>query len=535
MSADWLSAAAGRFDPTPKGAARWLGDPLGFARECVEWSAADGLTDYQAETLDRVGTERRVAVRGPHGLGKSAAASLLVHWFALTSDAAEIDWKVVTTAGSWRQLTEYLWPEIHKWARRLRWDVLGRAPYDPRRELQDLSLQLGHGSAFAAASNRPELLEGAHADRLLYVFDEAKAIDGAVFDAAEGAFSGATGGRQAFAVALSTPGEPVGRFYDLHRHAPGLEDWWTRHVTLTDAVAAGRVSAEWAEQRRLQWGEGSALYANRVLGEFHSADEDAVVPLAWIEAAVERWRAWDRRGRPEPAGRAVVGVDVARSGSDKTVLALRQGDVVTELRRYALADTMATTGRVQAALACFGGPSVAVVDVIGVGAGVHDRLTEQYQASVAFNASERPQRRDRTGQLRFANTRAAAWWRVRELLDPGYGATVALPPDDQLVGDLTAPHWRIDSSGRVLVEPKDDIRRRLGRSTDSGDAVVQALWVDAAPISEFTSPIAVPYSDARVPGGAIPWGAPTAEDQWLSERTWITAADVRGMSWPGDW
>lgn len=68
------------------------------------------------------------------------------------------------------------------------------------------------------------------------------------------------------------------------------------------------------------------------------------------------------------------------------------------------------------------------------------------------------------------------WWHLREALDPAYEARLALPPDDLLVGDLTAPHWRVTSSGRIQVESKDDIKKHLGRSTDDGDAVMQALW-----------------------------------------------------------
>ena len=91
-------------------------------------------------------------------------------------------------------------------------------------------------------------------------------------------------------------------------------------------------------------------------------------------------------------------------------------------------------------------------------------------------ASEATDHKDRSKELGFVNKRAAAWWRLRELLDPAYGAELALPPDDLLTGDLTAPHWAVHSGGRIQIESKDEIRKRLGRSPDSGDAVVQAVW-----------------------------------------------------------
>ena len=106
---------------------------------------------------------------------------MVILWFALTRDGK--DWKVVTTATSWLQLTKYTWPEVHKWARRIRWDIIGRDPFDDSRELLDLSLKLSTGQAFALASNDAAAVEGAHADHLLFVYDEAKTIPDDIWDA----------------------------------------------------------------------------------------------------------------------------------------------------------------------------------------------------------------------------------------------------------------------------------------------------------------------------------------------------------------
>lgn len=470
----FLGAAARRFEPvTPKGAARWLDDPVGFAT-----AAIDGLdlTAYQRAILAAVPERGRVAVRGPHGLGKTTVNAVAVLWFALSREAAGVDWKVATTAGAWRQLERYLWPEVRKWAGRLRWDVLDREPFTAR-ELLDLALKLRHGQAFAVASDDAALIEGVHADHVLYVFDESKSIVPAVFDAAEGAFSGA--GRdsslQAFALATSTPGEPSGRFYDIHARKPGLEDWWARHVTVDEAIAAGRITDEWVAARRRQWGADSAVFANRVLGEFHTSDSDSVIPLGWVELANDRWRAWQEAGGRLASEPLVCGADVAREGSDQTVLALRFGDVLTELRRYSRQATTETTGRVTGVLSAHPGMR-AVVDVIGVGGGVVDQLRELRKPVTAFNASNSYSGRDRSGELGFLNMRSAAWWRLRELLDPGFDPTIALPPDDQLTGDLTAGHWKVTAAGKIQIESKDEIRKRIGRSTDAADAVVMAFW-----------------------------------------------------------
>lgn len=451
--------------------------PYRFARDYVDWPKGEKITKYQADVMRALVREKRAAVRGPHGLGKSALAALLVLWFAVSRDLAGINWKVLTTASAWRQLASYLWPEIHLWARRLRWDKLGREPFDPRTELLNLTLRLSCGQAFAGASDDPALLEGAHADSILVVFDEAKAIPAGTWEALEGALSGHG---EALALAVSTPGAPSGVFYDIHAKKVGYEDWWVRHVSLEEAVSAKRIKPSWAAARARQWGEQSAVYQNRVLGEFATGDETGVVPLEWVEASNDRWRAWKDSGE-SPGPITDLGVDVARSGTDRTALALKHADVVSEVRTFARADTMTTTGYVAGILDAT--PSIVpVVDVIGVGAGVVDRLREmRFWRTQAFNASAGTSRKDATGELGFANCRSAAWWRVRELLDPSANPTLALPPDDQLIGDLIAPRYSVTSAGRILIESKDDIKKRIGRSTDSGDAVVMACWTAPEP------------------------------------------------------
>lgn len=458
---------------------------MGFVRDCITWKDGDGPTDYQRDVLDRIISHRRVSVRGPHGLGKTSMAALTVLWFALTRDGK--DWKIPTTASAWRQLTKFLWPEIHKWARRLRWDVIGRGPFNERTELQQLGLKLSTGEAFAVASNRKELIEGAHADHLLYLFDESKAIPEDTFDAAEGAFSnaGADTDNEAYALAISTPGEPQGRFYDIQRRAPGYEDWSVRAVTLEETIAAGRVSREWADQRRVQWGEKSAVYQNRVAGNFAANDEDGIIPLSWVEAANERWHLWVEAGRP---GKLTdLGVDPS-GGGDKFIQAPRYRcpgwDVIDTLQALPKpadpTDTMVQTGYVVVALNA--NPTArAVVDGIGIGAGIAHRTREQGFTVDIFIASGGTDKRDRSGDIGFVNRRAAGWWNLREMLDPAYDAILALPPDDELTGDLTAPHYTMKSGGKYQIESKEDIRKRINRSTDRGDTAMQACCLPESP------------------------------------------------------
>jgi hypothetical protein len=312
------------------------------------------------------------------------------------------------------------------------------------------------------------MIEGAHADHLLLVVDEAKSVPDASWDAMEGYFS-SPGTYYRFVI--STPSEPAGRFYDIHARRPGYDDWEAIHVTIQDAIGAGRVTEEWRAQRQVQWGEASQLYRCHVLAEF-AGSSDGVVPLAWIEAAVAR----GQLVAVEELRPRHLGVDVADGGADRTVFAYRDGDDCYKLEVFEDGDTMLTADRVENRVVK---GSRVVVDAIGVGAGVASKLKRNNRfRTQSFVASRGTKRRDRSGDMKFANLRAAAWWNLRELLDPSEHSTISLPDDPELLGDLAAPNWREVAGGKILVESKDDIRKRLGRSTDVGDAVVQAFWED---------------------------------------------------------
>ncbi len=466
-----------RSAPTHAFHATYRDDPVAFVHDCFLWHTGDTPAPYQEEILAALVSHQRVSARGPHGLGKSAVASWALLWFALTRDG-QTDWKAPVTASVWRQVTKFLFPELRKWARVLNWSVIGREPFSQILELQALNLKLKTGEAFAVVSDDPASIEGAHATEVFYVFDEAKAIPAGTFDAAEGAFSnaGTDTAANAYALAISTPGDTGGRFYDIHKRRPGYEDWWVKHVTLEDAIAAGRISREWADQRKRQWGETSPVYLNRVLGEFAEAGTDTLIPLAWVEAAHERWLACDGKG----AGQTTYGVDVARFGDDQTVIVRLVGKVVEKIDYQSQQDTMATTGQVILRVGIDNKKTPIMVDVIGIGAGVVDRLREQGFAVQGVNVGEAAKDhrgddlKDSSNELAFMNLRSWGWWLLRDRLDPNGSDPLALPADDMLTGDLTAPKWKVTSAGRIQVESKDDIRKRIGRSTDAADGVMLA-------------------------------------------------------------
>ena len=120
----------------------------------------------------------------------------------------------------------------------------------------------------------------------------------------------------------------------------------------------------------------------------------------------------------------------------------------------------------------------------GYGGGPVAYLKDNAIAVAGFNGAETSSRTTADGQLHFVNKRAEAVWRFREALDPGQegGSPVALPPDRALLADLTAPRWSMTPRG-ILVEAKEAIRKRLGRSPDRGDAAVMC-WSEGEALAE---------------------------------------------------
>jgi hypothetical protein len=208
-----------------------------------------------------------------------------------------------------------------------------------------------------------------------------------------------------------------------------------------------------------------------------AVDARRVIPVDWIRQAQARWKPDGALGIAQTA----LGCDVGRGG-DATVLARRFGNWIAPLERHQTPDTMEIPGLVMRASDA---ATVKIVDVIGVGAGVVDRLKEMgVPRVVPFNGAEKSTRLDCTGHFGFTNMRAQAAWTLREHLDPSNPDPVSLPPDPELLADLASARWYMRSNG-IAIEEKDKIASRLGRSPDSGDAVMMAFGVghDGPPAS----------------------------------------------------
>jgi hypothetical protein len=224
------------------------------------------------------------------------------------------------------------------------------------------------------------------------------------------------------------------------------------------------------------------LRSQMLYGDFTAGTEDdpyQVIPTAWVRAAMARWRPEGKPVLPLDA----LGVDVARGGAAKTVLARRYGTWFAPLEKHpgkSTPDGPAVVALIRLALR--ENPRALVcLDALGVGASPRDFLAlAQGEGGIVnlfpVDFGGKTEATDSSGQLHFANTRAQAYWHLRELLDPSGPSQVSLPPDPELLADLTAPRWSLQVRG-ILIEPKDDIVKRIGRSPDCADAVVNSILI----------------------------------------------------------
>lgn len=401
---------------------QWRADPVAWLRDRL----GEDAWSRQAQIMRDVATHPLVTVQSCHGIGKTFLASRLVLWFL---DTHPIDQTmVVTTAPTSHQVRAVLWRYIRQGHEKGNLPGLITQSQVPEWKIDGNLVAYGR----RPADHQQSAFQGQHAEHMLVVLDEAGGIPKWLWDAADSLMTGP----DQHLLAIGNSDNSSSHFYVVCTSEAG----WVRHRVsafdppaftgeqVTPEMAARLVTRKWVDDKQRRWGETNPLYKAKVLGEFTDS-EDGLIPLSWVRAANARWHEWFEAGAREVGGRRIIGVDVARYGTDSTAIALREGDVIREVKRWTRKDTVETTDLVEHELAF--PKSLAVVDVIGVGAGVLDLLRSRRLAAVGFNASQATKRRDRTGMWRFPNARSAAWW---------------------------------------------NLRKRLGRSTDTGDAVVQAVW-----------------------------------------------------------
>ena len=241
-------------------------------------------------------------------------------------------------------------------------------------------------------------------------------------------------------------------------------------------VVAGLTTAQWVEERREVWHEDNPIYRARVLGEFPDQEEDTLISLSALEAAADEDRL-DYEEEGAFGGVAVLAVDVARFGSDRSVILRRRGNIVEDIQVFRSLDTMELAGRVAAAARDFK-PDYVCIDEIGIGAGVVDRLKEEGYPVQGINVA-----RSAREKGRFVNLRTEGYWRLRDLFNAGL---IRIPPDNELIAELAAIKYSFDSLGRVRLESKDAMRKRNLPSPDKADALMLAFVEPPAKVKVWT-------------------------------------------------
>jgi hypothetical protein len=225
-----------------------------------------------------------------------------------------------------------------------------------------------------------------------------------------------------------------------------------------------------------QYGEDSTVARVEVLGEFPRADDDAVIPIELARAAVDRDVSLSAS---EPI---IWGLDVARFGGDNSALCIRQGNTVFEIRTFKSMDLMQLCGAVKNLYddaTAIEKPQEILVDVIGLGSGVVDRLSELNLPVRGINVAESPA----TGK-NYLNLRAELWFAIKDWLAQ---RDCRLPYDDELVSELVAPSYKYTSTGKIKIESKEDMKKRGIKSPDKADALALTMASSAATFSGGTS------------------------------------------------
>jgi hypothetical protein len=435
-------------------------DPLSFAEKELGiefWSK-------EREIVESVRDHRLTCVPSGNGLGKSFTAAAIAAWWVASDPVA--DRFVLMTAPSASLITAVLWQELRQHHRR------GALPG----ELLGSEWRIG-GRLVALAKKTSDFLDEGRAESgfaglhrrggVLAILDESSGVENWLWTAVRGL----TTSPSSRILALGNPLRSDGEFARIA--APG-SGWNVIRVSVLESpnFTSERISSSlaeslpnqvWVDEIEATYGRGSPTWMARVEGRFPPNSDDGLVSAEWLETAHEvEFLDW---GAP-----VTFGVDVARQGNDQTCIVRANGHGHVRVVHAAKhADLMATCGAVIQAVREEPGGALVVVDEIGVGGGVIDRLREEgLEGVVAFNAAARA-----NDTARFANRRAEVFWVLRERLSAGELDLDSA--DEELSRQLLSLRWDVNSSGKVQLESKDSMRRRGVPSPDRADAVAMAL------------------------------------------------------------
>ena len=434
--------------------------PVAFARDVLGVS----LWSRQEQVLEALKDNTRVAVKSGNGLGKGFSASVAILWFLVCHDPAV----VLSTAPTFRQVRHVLWREVHRRYRNANYSLGGKL-LDTRLEMSDARFALG------LSADRDEEFQGFHSPNMLIVVDEAEGVEETIYEAIEAVMTS----ENCRLLLIGNPTTMGGTFRRAFYEDRELYSTMTISALESPNIVEGRVvhrglaTQKWVEERRSVWGEENPIFRARVLGEFPDQGEDTLVALSQVEAAAGR-----HAGAEEPGGETasddaqepvILAVDVARFGSDKSVILKRRGMAVEEIQTFRGLDTMKLTGRIVDAIKAWD-PDQVLIDEVGIGAGVVDRLRELGHRVRGVNVGK-PAR----DTEHYANLRAEGYWTLRQLFAEG---KVSIPADNDLVGQVAGLRYSFNSLGQVVMESKDEMRRRGVSSPDKADALMLAFLAD---------------------------------------------------------
>ena len=419
----------------------------------------------------------RMATSSGRGIGKSALVSWLVLWMLTT----RIGSTTIVSANSEAQLRSVTWAEITKWlsmAMNTHWFEVSATRVMPAKwltELVERDLKLGtrywgvEGRLWSAEN--PDSYAGVHNfSGVMLVFDEASGIDDSIWSVAAGFFTENTPNR--FWLAFSNPRRNSGYFYETF-HAK--RDFWRNKIV--DARTVENTDKNVYQQIIDEYGADSSQAHVEVYGQFPSASDDQFIPSNVVDDAMARERYKDL------SAPIVIGVDPARFGADSTVIAVRQGRDIIEIRKHKGDDTMETVGRIIEAIEEYK-PALINIDEGGLGAGVVDRLKEQRYKIRGVNFANKAK-----NPMMYGNKRAEMWGDMREWLK-----SASIPKDRYLKTDMISPLMKPDSKGAIFLESKKDMKARGLASPDAADAIALTFaypvahreYVDKRPIRSYS-------------------------------------------------
>jgi hypothetical protein len=432
---------------------RYAGDPALFVSEMLGVDA----TDYQRQVLEWVRDgERRISFASGHGVGKSCLLSWLICWHTLT----RFPQKTLASSPTIQQLNNALAAETKKWFRALPTPVADLVEITT----ESIRLKAAPTESFVtfqvARAEAPESIAGLHSENVLLVFDESSGIPEKTFESSAGSMSA----EHAHTILAGNPVRSSGFFYDTHNRLAA--SWKTLRVSSEDSAL---VSPKFAEEMESRYGRESNEFRVRVQGLWPLADEDSAIPLGLVEDAAARDVEDDEAG-------VVIGVDVARYGSDSSAIVVRQGRVVLDdIRTYKQLDTMSLVGRIRETMKDYAKHEIVGVhiDSIGIGSGCLDRLLElDLDVTVlGINVAESP-----SLGSDYLNLRAELYFAIKAWLET---RDVKIPVHDGLLRELTTPRYSFNSTGKRKLESKEEMRRRGVGSPDIADALALTFAGDA--------------------------------------------------------